>query len=230
MKYKMEKSITSIIFALLITLLLTACTDMADTYQQFTKDGETIYIAKADSIKAAGGEYRIGISWLVSDPKVYSYKMYWNNHRDSLVNTITKTNGIDTVRIMLNGMREDVHQFDIFMYDKSGNSSVRAFAIGRVYGENYQTSLLTRTYKSIVRKGTSAIIQWSESAATVLRVEVEYKDATNIQRSRFVPKEVQLDTLKNFPVGGTLRYRTAFLPEPAALDTFYTSFTSVLLK
>lgn len=226
----MKKSITLNIFAFLISLLLSACTDMAETYKQFTRDGETIYIAKADSIKTNGGEYRIGISWLITDPKVYRYKMYWNNHRDSVVNTITNTAGIDTVRIMLNGMREDVHQFDIFMYDKSGNSSIRAFTIGRVYGENYQASLLTRTYKTIVRKGTSAIIQWSESAASVLRVEVEYLDATNVQRSHLVPKEVQLDTLKNFPLGGTFRYRTAFLPEPAALDTFYTSFSPVFLK
>lgn len=226
----MEKSISLNIILFVLMLLFFSCEDMKDTYRQFTKDGEIIYISKADSIKTRGGEYRIGISWLVSDPKVTSYKIYWNSHRDSMVNTITKTAGIDTVRIMLNGMREDVHQFDIFMYDENGNSSVRASAIGRVYGDNYKASLLTRTYKLLTRKTSNAIFQWTEAAPTVLRVEVNYKNTLNAQILHFVPKEAIMDTLKNFPTGGTFQFRTAFLPEPAALDTFYTSFTSGLLN
>jgi hypothetical protein len=224
----MNTKIIYFIAALSLFSILMSCETMEDTYYEFVKDGETIYVGKADSVKTRGGNYRIELSWLLmSDPKVSSYKVYWNNRRDSIENSVTKTIEVDTVRALITDIREDIHNFEIFTFDKDGNSSVVASAIGRVYGDNYTASLLQRTYKAITRSGDDLIVEWSEAQNTLLFVEVQYTDAMSNPVKQFVLGEAEVDSMSNFPVGGTFQYRTAFLPEPEALDTFYTSFNTI---
>ena len=225
---KIRSLIHIAVLGIVALIVIPGCETMEDTYSQFSKVGETLYIAKADSIKVRGGNYRIELSWLLlSDPKIHSYKVYWNNRRDSIANSVVKTEGVDTVRLLLTNMREDVHNFDIYTFDKHGNSSVRASTVGRVYGDNYKGGLLNRTYKSLTRKGSDVIVQWSASDNTVLHVELNYLNSENMMVSKRIPRSVEKDTLLKFPTGGTFNYRTVFLPEPAALDIFYSSERSV---
>lgn len=225
---KIRSLIYNAVLGIVALIVIPGCETMEDTYSQFSKVGETLYIAKADSIKVRGGNYRIELSWLLlSDPKINSYKVYWNNRRDSITNSVVKTEGVDTVRVMLDNMREDVHNFDIYTFDKHGNSSVRASTVGRVYGDNYKGALLNRTYKSLTRKGTYVIVQWSASDNTVLHVDLNYLNSENLLVNKRIPRATEKDTLFLFPTGGTFNFRTAFLPEPAALDTFFTSERSV---
>ena len=70
-------------YFLLLLLAATAfqsCKKMDDIYREFYESGETVYVGKADSIKVRGGNERVELTWLLlSDPKVASYKVYWNN-------------------------------------------------------------------------------------------------------------------------------------------------------
>ena len=218
-----------IILGLLGTFFWLSCEKMENTYKEFVGDGETVYLQKADSIKTRGGDKRIELSWLImSDPKVSRYKVFWNNNRDSVENTFVNNEGVDTLRVMLTDMREDVHSFKIFTYDDKGNSSVAANAIGRVYGDMYQASLLQRAYKSILRDEADMIINWAEADNTVAFVKFEYLDNLKNPKVKIGSRDAKSDTLKNFLPGGTFKYRTAFLPDSLALDTFYTSYNSYI--
>ena len=213
--------------SVLLSIFWLSCEKIEDTYKEFVKDGETVYLQKADSIKSRGGKNRIELSWLItSDPKVSSYKILWNNDRDSVENTFTNTEGVDTGRVMLTNMREDVHNFKIFTYDNKGNSSVAANAIGRVYGDLYEASLLQRAYKSIARINDDMVINWAEADNTVAFVEFKYLDKSDKTIVKIGHRDAKADTLLNFPPGGDFNYRTAFLPDSLALDTFYTSSNS----
>src|SRR5690606_27566571 len=106
-------------------------------------------------------------------------------------NEVVKTSGIDTVRVMLSDMREDVHNFIIYTYDKNGNSSVAANAVGRVYGENYIASLLQRPYKSVSRNNDDLIVKWSEAENSLIFVEVSYTDIADNQIIQRVLKDAE---------------------------------------
>ncbi len=210
----------------LFLFLLFGCEKMEDTYYEFVKDGEITYVAKADSIKVRSGYNRIELTWLnMSDPKVSGYTLFWNSDRDSLQNTIVNTDGIDSVKVMLTNMREDVHNFRIIQFDELGNSSIPATAVGRVYGDNYRASLLQRTFASIKRSGTDLVVNWSEADNTVVFVEVKYVDSLDGQVIKNVAGEVLADTLSNFPTGGSFEFRTAFMPDTTAIDIFYTDYS-----
>lgn len=225
------KILTNIILAVVSLVLmgiLGSCETLEDTYRVFTQEGETIYIGKADSIKTRGGRNRLELSWLlISDPKVTNYKVYWNNGEDSISGNVVKTDQVDTVRLLFNDMEENYFQFDIYMFDKAGNSSIRSSQIGRVFGENYERSLLNRTYSSLVRKGENLIVEWMAGESDLLGIQIQYQNALNETIEKMTPGDVTIDTLYNFPVGGSFEYKSMFLPEPLALDTFYTVPTTI---
>lgn len=224
-------TIIKVLFLLIISGSV-ACGDMSDTFSEFTEGGETIYIGKADSVKIRGGRERIELSWyLLSDPKVTGYKIFWNNRRDSVTGSVVKTENVDTVRVLLENMPEYVYNFEIYLNDNYGNSSIKSTAIGRSYGVFYEGALLNRTYFNIRRlTGTSNIvINWTNSSETMVGVELSYIDVNSNNVELMIGKQ-NLDTIRDIPVKGSFQYRTAFKPEPNALDTFYSKISNVILS
>ncbi|HEY0669242.1 MAG TPA: DUF4998 domain-containing protein [Sphingobacteriaceae bacterium] len=225
---KSNNFITASISAMIMLFTLLGCAKMDDTYSEFVKDGEKIYIAKADSIKVRGGNKRIQLSWLLlSDPKVVKYKVLWNNGRDSIVNPVTKTASVDTIILMINNIEEGTHQFEIYTYDKLGNTSVKATTIGKVYGDRYGKSLLSATYSELVRDGNDLKIVWAQQSAGFAGLSVKYQDSNNNTKEIAVNKSEAFTILQNLPFGGEFKLKTAFLPDSTALDTFYTSYNTI---
>lgn len=209
----------------LAMLSVLSCNKMQATYKEFLVDRS--YTGKPDSIRVRSGRNRVELTWLLlSDPKIASYKVLWNNGKDSVVNTVVKTDHVDTVRLMIENLREDIHFFDIYHYDKRGVPSVRATAVGHVYGERYEKSLLNRLV-SFKRRGNDLHLDWTDADATMREVELLYTDADGNAVRHIVPAQRLTDTLLNFPQGGSFSYRTAYLPDSTALDTCYTKYSTL---
>src|SRR5690606_26509950 len=108
--------------------------------------------------------------------KITKYKVFWNNRKDSIVENVVSTSSVDTVRIMFNNWEEGTYNFEIYTYDKHGNSSVKAQVVGRVYGDFYQNSILTRTFRTVNKVATNHYqINWMEAEPEFYSAEVEYK-------------------------------------------------------
>lgn len=225
------KTVSVLCLVILSAVYLSACKKMDDSYRQFVEKGETIYIAKADSIKIYGGRNRVEVTWLLlSDPKVSRYKLFWNNGRDSMEKAVIKTGEVDTVKALLTNMAEGTYFFDIYLYDKLGNSSIKSTKSGKVYGERFQSSLLTRAYRSIVRAGANVNVEWMPADTAVKQVDLQYTNTLGELKSITVTNKSQsVTTLTGMPVNGAFRYRTVFEPEKKALDLFYTDYITVQL-
>lgn len=214
--------------AAILTFSLVSCGEMDEPYREFVERGETIYTAKADSLKVRAGKNRIELSFLLlSDPKIAKYKVYWNNGRDSVENRVEKSAGVDTVRLMLNNMEEGTHQFEIYTYDEVGNTSVKAIKLGKVYGDRYESSLLPATYAKLARSGNDLEILWAEPNEDLAGIDLSYSDNMNVTREIHIDRNEELTILSEFPKGGEFKFKTSFLPEPQALDTFYTDYSKV---
>lgn len=211
--------------------LIPACKKMEDVHRQFLDMGETIYASKADAVVTRGGNQRIEISWpLISDPKINRYKIYWNNRRDSVEGPVQKTSGNDTLRVLLSNMSEGIQYFDIYMFDKDGNSSIKTSVHGVVYGPVYRSSLLSRTYTSIKRAGNNVEIQWVPASDDLVTVWVRYVDTNNNPVDHIISGKTNLSLLKDVPLTGEITYRSGFLPDSTALDTIYTPFVPINVK
>jgi hypothetical protein len=212
---------------------LFACTGMDHTYRDFWKDGELAYPAPADSIKVFPGKNRIGFEWqILADPSIVSAKMFWNNKNDSMVFPI-ETNGQNYItRVMLDNLKEATYSFTIYTYDVNGNRSIPREATGKAYGKTYENALLVRILKDAYYENSVLTVVWGDPAdATSYGSELTYTTTANERHT--IQVAANADTIKVNDYdneSGTIEYRTAFIPVPMAIDTFYTGYREVKVK
>lgn len=219
MKYKY------ILLALVVfTGVFAGCNKWDETFKEFIGDGEITYVGKADSLKVRGGKNRAELSWLfISDPKIKGYKVYWNNRRDSIVvNDFQRSQGVDSVKLMITDIDEGTHYFEIFTFDNSGHTSVKSEVVGRVYGPSYERSLLNRGFTGFGRDTTDRILNWIAADPANISSKVTYVNADGETVEIPVGAEVTTTRLSNIPYYRSMLVQSAFIPEKNALDTFYT--------
>ncbi|PWG78180.1 DUF4998 domain-containing protein [Pararcticibacter amylolyticus] len=230
-------------FALL--LICQGCDKMEDSYKQYLEGGELIYPGKADSLKAFPGKNRVKLRWLiVSDPKVVGAKVYWNNKSDSVNVPIRKTSSTDTISVIIPGMEEGLYTFDVYTYDAAGHRSVGSQVIGEAYGASFQNTLANRLVKSVqwlnlAQTGTTPAfrggeITWYSASVLAVFIDIGYTredgSAASVREEpvRVPGRPVSFRETTRLPGWNkdlSFRYRTAFKPDSAAIDTFYTDYT-----
>lgn len=217
-----------------IMLLIAGCTEMDHTYEHFWEDGERIYPAPADSVKVYPGKNRIGLSWLImGDPKVSKAKIFWNTESDSVEIPIQSTGRLDTINTVLTDMPERSYAFTIYTFDDKGNKSIPVSAIGNVYGEMYSNSLLSRVIESSTFLDDTLIIEWGDPAdETTIGDEVAYLDTTGATQFVQVAPDVESTIISDYDYSAdrTISYRSIYLPDSLAIDTFYTEYFSAKVK
>src|SRR5699024_7711205 len=156
--------------------------------------------------------------WLiVGDPTIRKAVIYWNNRADSMVVPIDKDNsaGIDTMDVFIDNLSEGTYSFEVFTFDQYGNRSVEANTSGKVYGDSYANSLLTRIVENNSYLDNSLNIQWGAPAdASSLGVEIEYTDTDGNKTTLLVDPDAETTTINDFGFSYSkyFKYRTFFLP------------------
>ncbi|MBY5958769.1 DUF4998 domain-containing protein [Membranicola marinus] len=221
-----------IIFFFSAAIWLTGCESMEDTYWDFVKDGETIYVSKADSLQVRGGYNRAELTWLlIADPKVHQYAVYWNNKRDSISGILEKSIYVDTVQLTIENLEEKTHEFEVIIFDKYRNSSVPSRLISEVYGDRYQRSLLNRSYSSYsVVDENQVILNWSPAEEELVYSIVTYESIRDSMITKVINRESSEDVLSDYPIGQSFEMVSAFLPDTTALDTFFTEPEKFLIE
>lgn len=201
-----------------------SCSKMDSTYKGFIR-GSITYVGSADSVEIHSGMNRLELSWIVFDPSATDAKIYWNNKSDSLDVPMQISGESDTIKVTLDNLPEGSYSFDIYLFDDKGNSSVKASAVGEVYGDEYISSLLARPIKSALFDDGIVHISWGTADETVIGTEVTYQDALNVVHVVTVPVDSLFTLLENFDFNArdTFRYRTLYLPDSVSIDTFYSA-------
>lgn len=207
--------------------LFSACSKMDHTYSDIIKDGEIIYTGKADSVKVYPGNERIALSWLLlPDPKIKFCKIFWNNGKDSTIIPIDRTSGTDSVYIVLDDLKEGTYTFSIFTGDGEGHTSVETKASGHVYGKQYAGGLSNRLIGSARWIDGHTSIIWQQAIGNTIGVELSYTNSGGDVQTLFVPSAMDTTEIDDLKEGSQFKYRTLYLPDSAAIDTFYTDYST----
>ncbi|WP_316814006.1 DUF4998 domain-containing protein [Pedobacter heparinus] len=168
--------------------------------------------------------------------------------KDSITIAINRGSGTDSVITFIDRLKEGIYTFSVYMYDDKGHSSVKSEVISDVYGDNYQNSIGNRPTDmpqlNILNGKSDLYIPWYGVAQQAVRIDLIYTNTAGIvktvQKSKIPnptdPRRGMIwldkDTLFNFKdaAGAKLRYRTAYLPEETAIDTFFTEYTDIGYK
>lgn len=222
-KQKIAISRTSLGLMALITIFL-ACETNRETFDDFVKEGETIYVGAADTILVGSGFDKLRF-WVAinADPKIKSGLL------TSTDNTIThefevqrNQNGKDTITFDL-PIPEGEYTFGLFLMDAAGNKSVRREVPAKVYGEKYQNSLVNRGINEINAFSNTASITWSEAAPNMVITKLIYEDQSGVMRSIEVENGENTTIVEGYRLGGELHVQSVFKPTPMAIENFEAS-------
>lgn len=232
-KQMMMKRIYNIacFLVLLSSLFFSACRK-EDDYKKFMKGGEISYAGRVDSVIVHPGNQRIQLSLaLGSDPLVTKVKAYWNERRDSVEMAVSRTQGKDTVDLLIPNLKEGNYNFHIFTYDNKNNVSVLVNAAGTVYGESYYNSLVNRRLKEIgfSLDGTKLELNWATPSVDEAGIELKYSGQDGQEKTVIVPAKQLKTELTDAKDGAVLSYRSLFKPEPNAIDTFSPEYTNLTI-
>jgi hypothetical protein len=216
-------------FLMLTILSLFSCSG-GDDYLKFTQGGEISYTGKMDSVKIYPGRNRVKLEGLIiSDPKVAQLRVFWNNRADSVVVPITRTKGIDAVSTIIEGLAENVYNFEVRTYDAQGNKSIAQSITAETFGVRYQASLNDRAIvTSSLSSNLSLTINYAAMDLTTgaFATEVVYTDKFDVEQTLTVPVTTSQVIIPNYKIGSQFKQRSLFLPTKKAIDIFYTSYVS----
>ncbi|GAA4303590.1 DUF4998 domain-containing protein [Compostibacter hankyongensis] len=205
---------------------------MDATYEGFLKGGEHIYRELPDSIQVFPGHNRIKISWqLLANPAIVKGKIFWNNGKDSVEVPVSQASGKMKLSAVINSLDEGSYTFEIYTYDKAGNASIPVDTTGNVYGDAYISSLANRLIQNASIVGDKVKILWYKAPeGRVLGTELSFTDQDGDTHLMEVPTDSDTTTFNIHPQGDSLKYRTLYIPDSLAIDTFYTAYQSLKLE
>lgn len=220
---------TRLYFLLIIlagVCITAACKKMDSTYEQYIVKGGIEYPGAAKSAVVRSGNKRAKVVWARgTDPKIVKAKIFWNNFTDSVEVPITADQ--DTISYTFSDLAENFYSFTIRTYDAKGNTSVPVEVSGNVYGDRYQARVLERPVKAPMLNNANLLkIEWTpaDTIAGAFATDVEYTNNLNVTKTvRFKAKEINTE-ISDYKAGTSFKYRTLYLPDSLAIDTFYTGY------
>lgn len=221
---QMKKIIYYLSVLVIVLTAIISCKRMDSTYEQYIVPGGKTYIGKA-KVAVHSGRNRIILSWPKgSDPNVSLARVFWNNFADSA--EVQIKDNVDTVKFTIENLEEKIYSFTILTYDKSGNKSIPVEVLSAVYGENYESGILNRAIRSAeVDAGGKMVIMWgaADVSSGAFQTEITYINNTGHTKTQNIKAKDSVSTLSDYKSGTIPSFRTKFLPDSLAIDTFYTN-------
>lgn len=213
----------------LALFVLTACGKEHYQYEKYIENGPIVYPGRADTLLAKAGKERIQLSWAVpSDLNITGYKLFWNFGADSLPLPGRSGDHDDTLSVYVNNLPEGAYSFTLYSYDAQGHRSVGTQAFGYVYGPVFASTIFNRPIRNLRRAATgdSLIVAWVGLDAKSIGTEWSYTGLDGQAASLFSPLG-DSTIITHIDVAQPIAYRSLFLPEAQAIDTFYTAFKPI---
>lgn len=204
---------------------MAGCSKMNDLHDKYLREGETIYVSRLDTVNLRAGDGRVVLRYVNNDPKVAKMLIYWRSRQDSTVIDVPSGAAGDTLEAEIRNLPEDGYNFELITMSKESKyRSVPYEVNGNVYGSRFQASIYNRgtASKELIEEDHSLTVKWLRAPQYAVRTEIRYRDLLGGEIIYVVPPTESETVLQD--VAGDVEYRTRFLPEPSAVDTFSTAF------
>ncbi|KAA6300429.1 MAG: hypothetical protein EZS26_003422 [Candidatus Ordinivivax streblomastigis] len=220
----MKKTI-NILSILVVVFGLVACDNMMDVHQEYLEGGETVYMPRPNSVEFLAGKNRVVTRIIFyNSPNVKTVDIYWNNRQDSLITPVTLSTGLDIIEVPIPNLDEKSYTFTVWATDAYGNHSLPTEGFGTAYGEMFQRSLVNQPVWRLSITEDAGLITWSTTVDHLVRNEIRYltQDGDSTMATSLAGVT---GTLPNAKTSSQFRYRSVFIPETNAVDTFFVDWT-----
>ncbi|MBL1409408.1 DUF4998 domain-containing protein [Sphingobacterium faecale] len=225
----MKTTIKYILWSWFFLLFFISCDRMNDLHDEYLQRGESSYLARIDEVKINSGKNRAELVFVNKDAKARTMTIYWRSRTDSLVYTIPENSVGKELKVPINDLPEDFLTFELITKTSDGKSkSLTSELSTRIYGDAYQTSLNNRLVdKAVYLESANELdISWKGVFEGAVNIGVEYEGTDGATKKVKLPIEQRSILYLNM-YNGDLKYRTAYVPEESALDTFYSEYNDL---
>lgn len=238
MKVRFIKTICQIVSIVSISVLF-ACSGMNDDHDIYLRNGEIQYLGRVDSVKLFPGNNRFMMRYWVSDSRAEVLKIYWDQKRDSLIVPIPPHSPADPMDILIGNVQNPIPEgtqiLQMVTSDGDGLTSIMYERNVNVYGEAFASTIYQRAVSSAWydSEEEELTITWlSPMSAKEVGVNISYFNVggETVQKTLSVEELRSPTVLENIDVTKGASYRTAFLPEPLAIDTFFTNMSRITIR
>ena len=202
-----------------------SCEDFMDIHKEYIEGGEIIYAPKPDSVNFLAGKNRVMFNCRTYNAtNVSSIDVYWNAGADSLIIPVDLTTGYDSISVILDNMEEKSYTFDVRTTDNFGHKSLYVTDFGTSYGDTYQSRLSDRRIKNLSFSENAGVVSWYFAPDDLVRSEIRYVKNDGSQAVAITLSTADEVELPEIKLGSSIEYRSLFIPEAEAIDTFATSW------
>lgn len=220
------KKILNTILLISCVLGFSSCEDFMDIHKKYIEGGEIIYAPKPDSLFFVAGKERIQFNChTYNAPNVKSVDVYWNDGLDSLIIPVTLGSGYDSISVILDNMQEKSYTFTVRTTDNFGHKSLYITDIGASYGASYQATLNNRRIKNVSLSEEGGTIDWYSAPEGLVRNEIRYTIKDGTQAIVWMESNLYTVSCPYAKNGTSFEYRSLYVPEKQAIDTFATAWT-----
>lgn len=218
----MRQRIINSIIALSSIVLLASCGGMDAPYQEFLEGGPIVYVGRVDSLTAYAGRNRAMVEWdKLLDPRATTAKIFWENRTKSMEVKLTAKD--EKTQVVIPDLKETSYVFEVCTYDDHGHSSIMSEVPCTVYGSSYESWLYTVRVSSAKLTGTSLAVTFAKAQdETFIGSEISYTATDGTAKTLMVKAPTVSATIPDFS-GTAFTYRSVYLPESTAIDTFYSA-------
>lgn len=238
----MMKNIISILLsAVTLMIIIAGCSGMNDKLDVYLDAGERIYIGKIDSLKPLVGANRVKLIFWASDPRAKSVSFYWYPNNDSMVVQIAPsvTNTYFEAYIggpaATNTIEEGSYTLRAITRDGASHYSIPFEKVVNIYGDKFRATLTNRVLKTVAYAPTTSVLSLTYSGPVnekEIGIVINYTDKAGIDK-KMALAEIAIPTtplaIPNVDKTKPVSYKTMFLPEPLAIDTFYTDSKNIAI-
>jgi hypothetical protein len=219
---------------LLLLAAVTACSDMNDKHDEYIRDGEIIYTSRIDSAKIMTGNQRFLLKYWINDPRVEELKIYWLQKQDSLIIPVPAHAPSDSIEVIVNNVPEGNHTVQIYTAGNGYRSVVYEQTI-EIYGDNYAATLSNRALDRIEfveATGLLSLFMYEAVNSKEYGIWFSYTDTNGVDKDSIIQTASVSSPVRlpNVEPRQPVSFRIIYLPEPAAIDTFYTNPVQVVIE
>jgi hypothetical protein len=214
-----------------LLMVISGCTRMDEFYKEYIKDGETIYSVKVEKPVVFPGDERIKLKgYLKNALQVKTISLKWlNEDNTESIKTFPYdyTQSPDSFMVEL-PLAEGQYLFSVTSENSEGNQSIPTDVFFRVYGDKYRRILENRAITEIAPHNTGGIkMQFASAPDNHTGSYFEYQNKSGDSKYILIlPSESQI-FVNDIDLSLPALFRSGYLPEPNAIDTFYAE-TAVL--
>ncbi|WP_341837164.1 DUF4998 domain-containing protein [Chitinophaga pollutisoli] len=219
------KYLLHVLSYLCILTTVVSCDKFTDIHKEYIEEGEIIYAVKPDSVVFIAGKERLMMRlWMENGQNIKEVIVSWNSGQDSMVLPMKLNPGRDSIDVPLNDLEEKSYSFNIYTMDNFGHRSLTYTTFGTTYGDTYAGTLQNRRVKKVSLTEQTGVVDWFAKAEGMIFNEVRFinrRGTDTIVRFHADSFWVHMDVAGS----AEFQYRSLYIPEAEAIDTFTTAWT-----